>query len=526
MVPKQTAERRILPGSFMLLAACIFHLSIQAQNTSLRLYNSWNINQLYKNSDAEHTAWKPLLYEDSITPNSNDGWIKRKVFQEHLLSVQQPNFTIYGDIVVDEYIGYDSRKVSVRNKTNHLPMLNTRGYEVSGSIGKTFYFETNFYENQGRFGAYVDSFIRRYRIIPRQARYKNIGDGLGFDFNYSNARLVYTPNKHLLFDLGYNRNFVGDGYRSMLLSDYATDHPYFRAAVTFGKFQYSAMWSQLITEAQYNQSLYAYGAPHKWSQTYLLDWKATKNFTASLFESVIWAGYDAKNRSNLGVTYASPVMFLHFGHSKSGLENNELIGINLKYKILPNTYVYGQAAADQLGSGMENRYAAQLGIRGADLFKVPNWNGLVEFNTARPYTYGSDTIQTTYTHNYLPLAHPLGANFKELVGVTDYQYKNWWFRLEALAAKYGNDQQGINYGRDPLNTKPNYPTGDFTTGQGASTKLYYGDLRIAYIINKKSNLRIEGNLTYRKETGVTKTYEDLIATIGLRMSFRNLYYDF
>jgi hypothetical protein len=525
MVPKQTADKRKLFYALVLLLSFTYK-STHAQTTALRMYNSWNINKLYTDTSTKHTAWKPLLYEDTVTAQSDRSWLHRKFFEEHLLSVQQPGFTIYGDIILDEYIGYDKREVTVRNKKNHLPMMNTRGYEVSGSIGKSFYFETNFYENQGRFGAYVDSFIRDYRVIPRQARFKNIGDGLGFDFNYSNARLVYTPNKHLLFDLGYNRNFVGDGYRSMLLSDYATDHPYFKAALTFGNFQYTAMWSQYITEESRSGELYAYGYPHKWGQTYLLDWKATKRFTAGLFESVMWAGSNAQQRNDLSITYASPIMFLHAGQSKSGVTNNELIGLNLKYEILPNTFLYGQAAADELGKDAKKRYAAQLGIRAADLLRVRNWNALLEYNTARPYTYSSDTNQTTYTHAYLPLAHPLGANFKELLGVTDYSYKNWWFRLEGLVAKYGNNIQNVNYGRNILNTETNYPAGKITTGQGASTNLYYGDLRVAYIFNRKSNLRIEGNLTYRRERGLGNKYEDLIATIGLRMSFRNLYYDF
>jgi hypothetical protein len=529
MVPKQTAKKRNLHFALMVLTVIVCYSRINAQTTTLRLYNSWNVNKIYTDTGVTHTAWKPILYEDTTTPSSNRSWLYRKFFQEHLLNVQQPDFTIYADIIVDEYIGYDKRPIKASNGSGdnyHVPMMNTRGYEVSGSIGKSFYFETNFYENQGRFGAYVDSFIRRYGVIPRQARYKNTGDGLGFDFNYSNARLIYTPNKHWLFDLGYNRNFVGDGYRSMLLSDYATDHPYFKAALTFGNFQYSAMWSQYVAEATYDFNYYAYGYPHKWAQTYLLDWKATKHFTASLFESVIWPGVDSLHHNDLGITYASPIMFLHSGQSKSGLGLNELVGLNLKYQILPKTYLYGQAAVDQLGKNINNRYAAQLGIRAADFFKVPDWNALLEFNTARPYTYSTDSGQTNYSHAYLPLAHPLGANFKELLGVTDYTYKNWWFRLEGFVAKYGNDTAGINFGHNILNTSIDYPTGDIKTGQGAATKLYYGDLRVAYIFNKKNNLRIEGNLTYRHENGLGKIYNDLIATIGVRMTFRNLYYDF
>jgi len=81
-------------------------------------------------------------------------------------------------------------------------MMNTRGYEVYGNAGSKIYFQTTLYENQGRFGGYIDSFIRQYKVVPGQASYKNIGDGKGFDFTYSTARIVYVPNKHLLFRFG------------------------------------------------------------------------------------------------------------------------------------------------------------------------------------------------------------------------------------------------------------------------------------------------------------------------------------
>ncbi len=181
---------------------------------------------------------------------------------------------------------------------------------------QSFYFETNFYENQGRFAAYVDSVIRINKIIPRQARYKNIGDGLGFDFNYSNARLIYIPNQHLLFDVGYSRNFVGDGYRSMLLSDFATDHPYFKRHLPLAIFNIPLCGRNMIAEGRESSNLYAYGIRINGRQTYCLDWKATQRFTAGLFESVIWAGVNAQHRNDFGITYASPVMFLHAGKVK------------------------------------------------------------------------------------------------------------------------------------------------------------------------------------------------------------------
>ena len=122
----------------------------------------------------------------------------------------------------------------------------------------------------------------------------------------------------------------------------------------------------------------------------------------------------------------------------------------------------------------------------------------------------------------------MGANFKEGVFIADYTYKSWWFRAEAFIAHYGADSSvNVDYGRNIfrplyLHTLEN----DASTGNGLNTKIYYGDLRIAYILNKKSNLRIEAGGVYRKESNAFKNFTDIYTYIGVRMSFRKLIYDF
>jgi hypothetical protein len=42
------------------------------------------------------------------------------------------------------------------------------------------------------------------------------------------ANLTFTASKHIDLQLGYGRNFIGDGYRSLLESDGASPYPYFK----------------------------------------------------------------------------------------------------------------------------------------------------------------------------------------------------------------------------------------------------------------------------------------------------------
>jgi hypothetical protein len=49
------------------------------------------------------------------------------------------------------------------------------------------------------------------------------------------ANLTFTASKHIDLQLGYGRNFIGDGYRSLLESDGASPIPYFKINTIFGK---------------------------------------------------------------------------------------------------------------------------------------------------------------------------------------------------------------------------------------------------------------------------------------------------
>jgi hypothetical protein len=527
-------------SKFFFLAALFFCFlfigkATFAQAPEMRATNAYTEQQVvYDNDSIMHTAWKPVLYNDTALKKGTGSWLHRKFFQEHLLQIREGKFNLNADLIFDEYIGYSKREIPTGHRPGlssdsitNAPMMNTRGYEVSGNFSDKFYFETAFYENQGRFGGYVDSFVRKYRVIPGQGGFKNVGDGKGFDFNSSNSRLVYMPSKHFMFDLGYGKNFIGDGYRSLILSDFSYNYPYFKTSVTYGKFQYNAMWSQYIADRTRGFSN-KQGFYRKWGQTFLVDYQVTKRFSASVFETIMWPDQDSMNNKDVTPWLLSPVIFLHGNKSPSGVSNNVIAGTILKYRIFKQTHLYGQFALDKTGSGWQSRYAAQLGIRSGDLFGVNNLNAILEANIARPYTYATNTLFTNYSNNNQALAHPLGANFKEGLLVASYAYKNWYFRAESFIAKYGLDSSSlVNYGQDvfkPVDTHS--VTDNVSIGQGLSTNIFYADFRIAYIINPVTNMRIESGFTYRNEKNSNVVFKDAIFYVGIRMSFRSLLYDF
>ena len=61
-----------------------------------------------------------------------------------------------------------------------------------------------------------------------------------YDFPVAEANLTFTPSKYINMHLGYGRNFIGDGYRSLLLSNNSFQYPFLQLSMKFWRFKYSS----------------------------------------------------------------------------------------------------------------------------------------------------------------------------------------------------------------------------------------------------------------------------------------------
>lgn len=502
----------------------LFYVSGYCQKDSviLRPVTQWNEAQIYSGSNLDlHTAFKPILILDTVAGKSKHSLLYRKIFEEHLLIFQQQDFHLFVDFLPDFQIGNSLRK-------QKMPWQNTRGVRISGSIGKKVYFESEDFETQQAFPGYIDSFARRNYVIPRLDNFRKLPTNQKgvFDFNYASARLIYRPSSMFHFDLGYGKNFIGDGYRSLLLSDWSFNYPFLRVTANWRNIQYSVMWSQYLNTEVSQKDKTIYSFPKKWGQTFFLDWHFNENGNFGIFESVIWPDQNRFHQKDINWSLLSPIIFLHGRHSPSGTDNYSLSGLNAKYQILPRTFLYGQFAVSNMfrNSGWLGCNALQIGVRSSNLFGISNFNFLAEFNQVQPYMYAGADSGINYTHFNQPLADPLGASFQEGISVMTYQYKRWWFRLEGLVANCFSDSIGSgNLGSSIFNPLP-IDRADGMSGQ--KSKLFYGDFRFAYILNPENNLRIEAGITFRNFNNGDQMFQDRIIMIGLRSSFRDLIADF
>lgn len=530
-----------------LCIACSFALQAQTPNQIIpygyQYYQKFNTS-VYDTSSKFHSSIKGFYSDDSLLVNryrflNNLGadtankrkWVIRKLFDEHLIHIEKPDYTFYADFLPDLQIGREFKE----GKTT---WLNTRGYQIGITVGKKFSFYTNGFENQGVFTKYLNDYIDSNRVVPGQNRGKF--EKRTKDWTYPSAILSYTANKYINFALGYDKNFIGDGYNSLFLSDVAPNYSFFRIRALLGSVQYQTIFAYMIDQ----------GAPRltadtadrrlpdrgKWNAIHYLDWNVSKRVSLGFFQAITWSDIEPEGKRGFDFNYIHPFIFLRPIEGIQTYSPDKVrLGINGKYEILHNTVLYTQFMLDEYvgkeffaGRGFwANKYAWQLGVRGSNLFGVEQLNYLAEYNMARPFTYSHLQRLTSYSASGQPLAHPLGANFRELTTLLNYSYKRLDFQVHAMIANYGLDQDGKNYGKNIL---LNYYTRatefDNRLGQGLNTDLFYYEAKASYMINPKYGLRIELGTTYRNETNREFTSKTNLINIGLRSTFRNFYQNF
>ena len=125
------------------------------------------------------------------------------------------------------------------NNLNSPVYRNTRGVRIDGNASQFLSFTSSFYENQATFPQYISQKIASSLVIPSQGYYKPYGNK-GYDFAWVEGNLSILAAKNLILEIGYGKRFFGEGYRSLLLSDYSFVYPYAGYRWTSGNWFVSA----------------------------------------------------------------------------------------------------------------------------------------------------------------------------------------------------------------------------------------------------------------------------------------------
>lgn len=505
-----------------------FFLISNAQFAPIYHYASAN-NSWYNESNISHTSLQPFYIIDSSinTKSSKKNWLSRKLFDEHLYQVENDNYTLNIDFLPDMYVGSEG--------DGRLLWNNTRGFDIRGTVSEQFSYGFQLYETQTLLPNYLDSISIAQKVVVGQGWFeprttlKQV-----FDYTYGTAHIAYKT-KYFNFQLANDKLFIGDGYRSLLLSDVSIPYPYFKVSFESKKVHYSSIYMQHIDPFAPKLSA-ELGQRKKWAVMHYFNWNIGEKWSVGLFDAVVWQDDDSVGKRGFEMSYANPIIFLRAVEYTTGSSDNAMVGLNLKYKISSNTKIYAQLVLDELRlkeyvdnkGWWANKFGVQLGVRSRNVFGIENLNGFTEFNLVKPYTYTHKNTLRSYTNYGDALAHPLGANFVENVSRLEYSVKRWTSLIQINYARYGVDSANgnTNVGTDIL---ASYNTRDKEYGnkilQGIPGSLLFIDTRLAYVLNPKTNLRIELGYIYRNNSIDAISTKSNIITFGLRSSFRNLYFD-
>ena len=133
-----------------------------------------------------------------------------------------------------------------------------------------------------KLSGYQNEYTLEHEVIPGMGyarAYKN-----GYFYNYLATNFWYKPSKYFYLQLGYDKNFIGDGYRSLLLSDNASNYPFLKLVTSVWKLKYVNIYAEFndIRNANGNSALFQ----KKFGAFHYLDWEVNKRLTVGLFETI------------------------------------------------------------------------------------------------------------------------------------------------------------------------------------------------------------------------------------------------
>ncbi|MCB0642965.1 MAG: hypothetical protein KDC44_15055 [Phaeodactylibacter sp.] len=448
----------------------------------------------------------------------------------NLFEIDVPAFHIRVNPILNLWAG------KARNDNAFL-LMNQRGLEIRGGVDDRIYFYTNILESQARYPDYVNQRIDSVLAVPGAALYKPYKSNIfsftdGRDFLLAQGYVGFNVSKHVGFQFGHGQNFIGNGYRSMFLSDFSTNYLYLKMNWRIWKLHLQNIIAEMAVQGARDDKGDQI-IPKKYVAAHYLSYRPTDNLSFGLYEAVVFT-----RNNNFELQYLNPVILYRTIEQLVGSPDNVLLGFDFKWNLFKRTQLYGQILFDEFlfnelvinrNGWWANKYAVQGGIKYIDAFGVDHLDVQAELNIVRPYTYTHRDSSAHYSNYNQPLAHPLGANFKEYVFRARYQpLDKLIFKGRFILAKVGEDGFDTNVGANILlpNADPRKDIYGNYTGQGVAADISILGLEAQYELFHNMILELE----YFSRSKVSQLRERNLKTTyiggGIRINIAKQYLDF
>ncbi len=503
------------PTTRKLAVDYVYKLDSQSRIKRLNEYNDVTSIDLY-NMDKLLMTSTDYLSKSTSKYNSkqnllNRFWLNKANFYE----VNTKDFQLVLNPLIQQTQGYEM----VQKKHVY---LNSKGLELRGMINKKIGFYAMLTDNQENGPNYYRNRVDSLQAVPGNAFYKRFkpvgGTDKGQDYFDYRGYITFKAAKSVEIQYGYDKNFIGNGYRSLFLSDVAAPTLFLKLNTKIWKLNYQNLFMELTptftnaTGGSLNGKKYA--AMHH------LGINVTNNFTLGLFESVIF-----ERKDKFDFSYLVPVIFYRAVESGLGSSDNAVLGADFKINFAQQFQVYGQVLLDEFklsyfkDKNWGLKIGGQAGLKYIDVAGIPNLDAQIEWNIVRPYTYTHFDSATTYTHYNQPLAHPLGANFSDFIFITKYQASNKLnFEGKVFVMQQGQDSslnQNKTFGGNIFSLYQRR-TGDINQllFQGVKAKTLLVTMAAAYEI--RPNLYLDASLLYRKFNKINANLNTMQLSAGVR----------
>ena len=459
----------------------------QAQNITLKGFTYWNLDKtIHQKGNNLFTSIKPFCNQDIqkyLPPDTSKLFNIVKKTKSDTSKEKANRINIAPSFYLTS--GYDLSKKRSNLETGI-------GLDFSVLLGQKFAIQTDYISSNSSYNSYLDSIINEKRIIPNN-NYA-YGTKLGWCTRDLNFNVSYNLTKYFNNQAGKGKNFFGEGYHSLLLSDNAASYPMFKITTTIWKIKYVNLYTKFsdISDSKGDVSKYK----GKYSAMHYLSINITKRINFSFFESIIWQAKDSNNTREFDVNYLNPVVFYRPTEFSLGSPDNVLMGFNISYLFAKNQQLYAQVLLDEFSlkhirnqdGWWANKQAYQLGLKSFDVFRISNLTFQYEYNYIRPYTYSHVSATQNYGHYNQAIAHPLGANLKESVTFLRYQYKHIYFETQFSYIIMGIDTGNVNYGGNIYLSYISYPKEyNNYVGQGVKKTIVLKELKVYYLLFPQKN---------------------------------------
>ncbi|WP_324672995.1 hypothetical protein [Hymenobacter sp. GOD-10R] len=507
--------------------------------TSLSAADRFNAGYLLRDN------WNYTPQDSALGQNQSQRPVLKNFYrnQSDLFHVATPDFTLRVNPVLLLQAGRD-------NELSGLRYVNTRGIQVEGTIDQRLGFYTFLADNQMAVPGYVQRRIDRDRAVPHEGYWKPFkGKTDQYDFFSARGYVTYAATKHINVQLGHDRNVIGNGYRSLILSDYSAPYFFLKLNTRVWKLNYQNLFAEMTASGKYTERGVTPDTvfQKKYFALHHLSLDITPNFNVGVFESEVFS----RRKGNFELQYLNPIIFYRAIEQHIGSEDNAILGLDFKWNIKHRTQLYGQLILDEFvlseirsGNGWwANKQAVQLGGKYLDVAGIANLDIQGEFNYIRPYTYQHEDRFRNYQHYQQPLAHPMGANLYELLGIVSYQppvLPRLNLVAKGIYTVQGNDYLGatntlLNYGGNvllPYTVRPTDANGNileygFRVGDGNKTRLLHTDFTATYQV--RHSLWLDAKLIARHQTSTFATAaktNEVFATLALRWNIAQRLHEF